>query len=150
MPERMPQKGGIMPHRIDLTGQRFGKLIVLEITNKKQDRYCLWHCHCDCGGEILVNTKRLRRGTITNCGCVPKMTAHCGTIAEDLTGRQFGKPTVLSRAENKNGRVDWQCQCACGRLYTAMAQDLKSGHVESCGCQRFFESLLCVGSESSI
>lgn len=132
----MRQKGGVMPVQRDLTGQRFGKLTVLERTNEKQDRYYLWRCRCDCGGEILVNTKRLRRGTVTNCGCVPKTTARRGMIAEDLTGRQFGKLTVLSRAENRNGRVAWVCQCACGRLHTATAHDLKNEHIKSCGCQR--------------
>lgn len=83
MMERMRQKGGVMPVQRDLTGQRFGKLTVLERTNEKQDRYYLWRCRCDCGGEILVNTKRLRRGTVTNCGCVPKTTARRGMIAED-------------------------------------------------------------------
>lgn len=125
-----------MPPQSDLTGQRFGKLTVLERTNEKQDRYYLWRCRCDCGGETLVNTKRLKRGTITNCGCVPKTTARCGIIAEDLTGRQFGKLTVLSRAENKKDRVAWLCQCSCGRLHTVTAHDLKQEHVKSCGCQR--------------
>lgn len=73
-----------MPSKSDLTGQRFGKLAVLERTNEKQDRYYLWRCRCDCGAEILVNAKRLRRGIITNCGCIPKKTARCGLIAEDL------------------------------------------------------------------
>lgn len=120
----------------DLTGQRFGKLTVLERAEEKQDRYYLWRCRCDCGGEILVNTKRLKRGTVQDCGCIRKKTACRGTIAEDLKGRQFGKLTVLSRAENKNGRVAWMCQCACGKLHLATAHDLKLGHVKSCGCQK--------------
>lgn len=120
----------------DLTGQRFGKLTVLEKTTERQDRYRLWRCRCDCGGEILVNTKRLRRGTVTSCGCVPKTTARCGSVAEDLTGRQFGNLTVLSRTENRNGRPAWLCRCACGQLHTATARDLKSGHVGSCGCRQ--------------
>ena len=58
-----------MAKSIDLTDQRFGKLVVIEKMPETQERYCLWRCRCDCGGEILVNTKRLKRGTITNCGC---------------------------------------------------------------------------------
>lgn len=126
-----------MPQTNDLTGQRFGNLTVLERTDQKRDRYWIWRCRCDCGGEILVNTKRLRRGTITNCGCIPKTTARRGSIAEDLTGRQFGKLTVLSRAENKRGRVAWLCRCTCGRSCTVTAHDLKLGHVKSCGCQQY-------------
>lgn len=125
-----------MPVKNDLTGQRFGKLTVLEKTMEKQDRYWVWRCRCDCGGEIFVNTKRLRRGTVTDCGCIPKMTARRGPVAEDLTGQQFGKLLVLSRAENRKGRSAWLCRCACGQLHVAAAHDLKSGHVGSCGCQQ--------------
>lgn len=127
-------KGGAMPVQRDLTGQRFGKLMVLEKTTEKQDRYYLWRCRCDCGGETLVNTKRLKRGTITNCGCIPKMAARCGSIAEDLTGQKFGELSVLSRAENRKGRVAWLCRCSCGNFHIAAAHDLKSGSVKSCGC----------------
>ena len=49
---------------IDLTGQKFGELTVLERTKERQDGYCVWRCRCSCGKEILVNTKRLQRGTM--------------------------------------------------------------------------------------
>ncbi len=129
-----------MPVKSDLTGQCFGKLTVLEKMPNKQDRYYLWRCRCDCGGEILVNTKRLKQGKITNCGCVPKKNARCGSVAEDLTGRQFGKLSVLSRAESRRGQVAWLCRCTCGRLHTATAHDLKSGHVKSCGCRQYYNN----------
>ena len=67
-----------------------------------QDRYALWNCRCDCGGEIQANTKRLVRGTIWNCGCVPKTNAKNGTIAEDLTGRRFGMLQVVKRVQNQH------------------------------------------------
>jgi len=125
-----------MPHTEDLAGRRFGRLTVLERTEEKQDRYWLWRCRCDCGGEILVNTKRLTRGTVTSCGCVRKGTAKNGSAAEDLAGRRFGRLTVLERAENKYGRVAWRCRCDCGNARIVTAHDLKCGHVKSCGCQQ--------------
>lgn len=75
----------------DLIGQRFGHLTVVNKTDERQDGYFLWCCQCDCGKEVLVNTKRLVRGTMTSCGCVPKTTARNGRCAEDLTGRVFGE-----------------------------------------------------------
>lgn len=125
-----------MGRSIDLTGQRFGKLTVEEKTDKRQQSYFLWRCRCDCGGEILVNTKHLKRGTITNCGCIPKPTARRGTIAEDLTGRQFGDLTVLRRAKNRRGRTCWVCRCSCGKIHTATAHELKQGRCSSCGDDR--------------
>ena len=129
-----------MPREADLIGRRFGKLLVVEKLPQRQDRYFTWRCSCDCGGEIIVNTKRLRRGTITDCGCVPKRTARNGSIAEDLSGCRFGKLVVLHRVENLNHRSRWLCRCDCGNVCTVTAQCLKSGHTKSCGCQRFHDN----------
>ena len=122
------------PEKKDLTGQRFGKLVVIEWTRQTQGRYRLWRCRCDCGGEILVNTKRLKGGTVRDCGCTPRKTAQCGKGAEDLQGRTFGYLTVLRRAENKGGRTCWLCRCDCGKEKAVLARDLKAGKVKSCGC----------------
>ena len=124
-----------MPLYKNLTGKRFGHLTVLNDTEKRQNGYRMWRCICDCGREIIVSTKKLQRGTVTDCGCIPKKTARNGSIAEDLEGRQFGYLTVLYRTENRKGRVQWVCRCRCGREKTVSAHDLKSGTVQSCGCK---------------
>ncbi len=124
-----------MAKRKDLIGRRFGKLTVVEKTDQLQDNYRVWKCRCDCGGEICVNTKRLMRGTVRDCGCVPKENARRGNVAEDLTGRRFGSLTVIRRGENKNGRTAWVCKCDCGNEKTVTAHDLKAGKVKSCGCR---------------
>lgn len=121
----------------DLTGQRFGKLTVLEKTDKTENNYRLWRCACDCGGEILVNTKHLKNGIVTNCGCIPKTNARRGNVAEDLTGQTFGYLTVIKRAENRHGRTNWLCCCECGKLKKVTAHDLKAGKVKSCGCHKY-------------
>lgn len=125
-----------MSRTSNLTGQKFGKLTVLERTDKQQDRYWLYRCRCACGGEILVNTRRLTRGTVTDCGCVPKSDSRRGNIAENLAGQQFGRLSVISRAENRRGRVAWLCRCSCGQFCVSAAHDLKSGHTKSCGCMK--------------
>ena len=119
----------------DLTGKRFGHLTVVEKTDKTQDHYCVWRCRCDCGREIEVNTRRLKNGVITDCGCIPKKTARRGNQAEDLTGRRFGYLTVLHRTENRGKRTCWLCRCDCGQIKSATARDLKAGKVKSCGCR---------------
>ena len=55
-----------------LVGRKYGKLLVLAETNKLEARYKVWECRCECGKITFVNTKKLKRGTITNCGCIPK------------------------------------------------------------------------------
>ena len=122
-----------MGGKCDLTGRKFGKLTVVGKTGETQEHYRVWRCRCDCGEEILVNTKRLKNGTVTNCGCIPKATARRGRTAEDLSGRRFGSLTVLYRVENRNGRTCWMCRCDCGKKKTVTARDLKAGKVKSCG-----------------
>lgn len=117
----------------ELIGQRFGRLTVSEATTLREDHYILWRCRCDCGNEILVNTRRLKRNTITSCGCIKK-TGHGGAVAEDLTGQTFHALTVLRRTENINRHVAWECRCVCGNKHKATSAHLKSGRVKSCGC----------------
>ena len=110
------RKGGLLVARSSkLAGRRFGKLIVLERAEGYQDRYCLWHCRCDCGSEILVNTKRLTRGTVSHCGCEKNKDRVVPPLPDDLTGLRYGKLTVI-RLEKKreNGKSGWLCQFDCG------------------------------------
>lgn len=53
---------------------------------------------------------------------------------KDLTGRTFGKLTVVERAPNRGGRVHWRCSCECGAETTVAAHTLSCGHTTSCGC----------------
>jgi hypothetical protein len=53
----------------------------------------------------------------------------------DLTGKKFGRLTVVSRAENsKGGQVRWHCICECETAKTVFARNLLSGGTKSCGC----------------
>ena len=54
---------------IDLTGQRFGLLIVKSKSYSDQNGKTVWNCVCDCGHETLVRTGDLRNGHTTSCGC---------------------------------------------------------------------------------
>lgn len=125
-----------VPKRKNLIGQRFGLLTVVALTDQIENNYVVWRCKCDCGGEILVNTKHLMRHTITNCGCIPKTNAKRGSIAEDLTGQVFGDLTVLHRTESLKGRTRWVCQCSCGNQTIVTTRSLKEGKVKSCGCKQ--------------
>lgn len=56
--------------RIDLTGQRFGKLVVTDfIEVALKSRLAKWRCSCDCGKQIITTGKLLRSGESTSCGC---------------------------------------------------------------------------------
>ena len=58
--------------------------------------------------------------------------------AMDLTGKRFGRLTVIKRVENtKQNRVNWLCLCDCGKYSKASSDHLLSGHTQSCGCLRY-------------
>ena len=72
-----------MSKLIDLTGQRFGRLLVIEKASAKHGcTNARWHCRCDCGNDVVVRSTSLRSGGSTSCGCYraeylkEKMTTH--------------------------------------------------------------------------
>ena len=57
-------------HRLDLSGQKFGKLTAIEPTTKRSRRMVVWKTICDCGNIKYVVTKDLTAGSVTSCGCL--------------------------------------------------------------------------------
>lgn len=53
----------------DITGQRFGRLVALEISGKEKNRM-IWRCRCDCGNEVNIPGTYLRSGHTQSCGCI--------------------------------------------------------------------------------
>ena len=56
-----------MPAKINLLGQTFGKLIVIEETPQRKNKSVVWKCKCLCGEEIFLSTKELRNDGICQC-----------------------------------------------------------------------------------
>jgi hypothetical protein len=61
---------------IDITGQRFGRLVVERLSDRlsKSGETC-WHCRCDCEGSSVVTGGALRSGSILSCGCLRREVA---------------------------------------------------------------------------
>lgn len=60
----------VEPHYKDHTGERYGKLTLMYITDKRNSQHRpYWHCKCDCGNEIDVVITDLISGHTTSCGC---------------------------------------------------------------------------------
>lgn len=125
-----------MGRTVDLTGRRFGRLTVLERTDQQEDHYWVWRCKCDCGRQVNVNTKRLARGTVSHCGCEKKNAASFGPIPDDLTGKRYGKLTVL-RLDKRldSGKTSWFCQCDCGNQCVVTSYSLHYKKRNSCGAR---------------
>ena len=118
---------------LDLTGQTFGKLRVLEITDKRNSNSVMWRVQCtgDCNSEpYLVRSGALVSGNSTQC----KECARHVTI--DLTGKIFGKLKVLEISDKRRqGRVMWKVQCTGGcnsDHYLVHSSHIISGNSTQC------------------
>lgn len=56
-----------MPRK-DMTGQKFGKITVVEYSHYEKER-SYWKCVCECGNEKTISGQDLRRGHAKSCGC---------------------------------------------------------------------------------
>lgn len=60
-----------MGRTLDLTGQRFGRLVVqCKCPEKGKRGEILWYCLCDCGGESVSRANGLKSGNSSSCGCL--------------------------------------------------------------------------------
>lgn len=57
------------PQAVDIVGQRFGSLVVLERAGMTPSKNATWLCRCDCGETTVAMGKRLRKGETQSCGC---------------------------------------------------------------------------------
>jgi len=127
-----------VPKLIDLTGKKFGKLIVKERAPNKNNQVC-WLCKCDCGNEVIVTRRELLTGHTKSCGCYRKeITAKRNKEIKPkkLDGLRFGKLTVLKPTElrDTNGAIIWECVCDCGTHTMVRGNLLVNGMIQSCGC----------------
>ena len=58
-----------MGKKIDMSGQRFGKLTVLREDTSKAGTAAWWICRCDCGEITSAKGTSIRYGTTSSCGC---------------------------------------------------------------------------------
>jgi len=115
----------------DLVGKRFGKQLVISLSPRKNHKVILWECLCDCGKKTYRTTGKLLSGATISCGCSREGPR------QDLTGRVFGRLTVVSlKGKNKQGNYVWQCVCSCGNTHVVSACQLlaKNRATKSCGC----------------
>ena len=69
-----------MPKFEDLTGQRFGRLVVIvrepNKTLSSGKKKTMWKCACDCGQEAVVRAECLKSGYTKSCGCLSNEMFH--------------------------------------------------------------------------
>lgn len=73
-----------MAKLIDLTGQRFGKLIVSEYVGRR-NCHSWFKCDCDCGGMTVTTSNNLRRFHTISCGCYNEKMLREATFKHGLS-----------------------------------------------------------------
>lgn len=132
----------------DMTGQRFGMLVVLRRGATREGRPT-WLCECDCGNTAEIAGRSLRSGNNRSCGCMRrKQIGFSAQSSErskpraapytliDMTGQRCGKLVVLSKVDEvrQNCGLRWHCLCDCGNATIVRGVRLRTGETVSCGC----------------
>jgi DNA-binding CsgD family transcriptional regulator len=78
------QQGRPMGARVDITGQRFGRLTALRFLPNSRSA---WVCRCDCGNTHTANISALKTGKVKSCGCYRRDVA----AVDDVEGLLSGK-----------------------------------------------------------
>lgn len=60
--------------RKDLSGQKFGKMLVLKFDHKDEKSHSFYLCRCDCGTLKVVRGNNLVQGDVRSCGCSTNKT----------------------------------------------------------------------------
>lgn len=122
-----------MPKLNNLTGQKFGSLLVLERDYSKGTKTAYWKCQCDCGNITTKSSQGLIRGESVCCDrykCPNRKP-----LGKNLLGQTFGRLTVIQRLEKRQwNSIVWKCQCECGNIVEVASASLTSGKTKSCGC----------------
>lgn len=134
----------------DLTNQRFGHLVAVEMLDKDDSRCrdircrCRqWLCKCDCGKSHVSTSKELVHGETKSCGCqkyVDHDYSKCGRKGgrkgAELSGKRFGHLTVMCKVPKEfrpSLAYAWLCMCDCGNETYASTHDLNKGIKKTCG-----------------
>lgn len=121
-----------MSSLIDITNQRFGKLLVLGIdeNNKYNTNHRLqWKCICDCGNICYKTTDSLKKPVkLGQKACTQK----CGALLN--IGQKNNYLTILEPIMAQGKATKYLCQCDCGNTTVVTKASFLNGSVKSCGC----------------
>lgn len=119
---------------LELVGERFGKLTVLERAESGGYGGRRWKCRCDCGKEVVFPGTLLATGKRTSCGC-DRMKHY---VYSDISGQQFHRLTALYPVEGRTdkGGMIWRCRCECGNELDVSYNNLVYANMKSCGCKK--------------
>lgn len=88
----------------DITGKRFGRLVAVRATEKRDaSGATVWECRCDCGNIAMVTVNVLKDGRTQSCGCWYQDTRKtCSENRKDLVDGTLVSSLVASKTPRKD------------------------------------------------
>lgn len=80
---------------IDVTGQKFGRLMALEKQGRTKNGNALWLCKCICGSTNVAESYGLRHGVTKSCGCLRRETSRQAIKENKQTAINIGNQNNL-------------------------------------------------------
>lgn len=99
---------GATVKRTDLTGLRFGRLVVVGFIGKNINRNATYQCRCDCGATRTLLATYLLTGHTKSCGCLKidmlraKMLVHGHSTKTRTSPEYYSWANMIQRCENPN------------------------------------------------
>ena len=116
----------------DVRGQRFGRLVAVEPTERRSGSSVVWKCVCDCGRETFASVANLKKGATRSCGCLSS-----GKRKYQRVGMEFGHLAVVSEIGTFGGRNGLVlCECDCGRKAVRGFGSLRNYSTAETSCGR--------------
>lgn len=85
----------------DLTGQRFGRLKVVELLGSCKSA-TFWLCRCDCGETVETNRGALLQSAARSCGCLKRELTLTRTVTHGMSSKLIYKrwTNMIQRCTN--------------------------------------------------
>lgn len=122
-----------MQERIDITGNRYGMLVVKEFAYSKH-RKSYWLCKCDCGNEKIIYGGSLKKGGTKSCGCSKNKSKYVGKI---INGYEVISSSSKVNKVGNNRVIFYKVKCIyCGTIKEYMWTTLNSKNKSVCECKQ--------------
>jgi hypothetical protein len=102
--------------KLDLKGQRFGRLTAVRENGKMYGRRVAWLCLCDCGSEKTIPGEKLRDGMVRSCGCLLSEANSLRTRTHGQTGN-YRKGIGKTKEYRAWCHAKARCHCKTDRKY---------------------------------
>src|SRR5690606_10790514 len=116
-----------MPKFIDFTGKKIGRVLVESLHSKNPSK---WNCVCDCENRFVVDMKAFKKGEKYEC----KQCVFERKRGPDLTGKKYGRWTVVRMGRDEKNKTVCHTICECGAEGRVAPHNIGTKKSMSCGC----------------